>query len=388
LLLVEQLTLITQSQQALPNVTPFLNRLSDILLDTVQDRTGQLAVAAVEILLNLRTFEVGTDVVDSLRKRLLTMMRNNQANIVMRVHAAQLVAQLGDTRVEVMDVNAIDFVPVKAGSFLMGSDPMLDHEAFAEEFPQQLRTTGEYAISRYPISNAQYRRFFDDKDDGYCNPTYWPVAISLGHWHDGMVWRLRPVNRADGAVDWQPHWAREPNQPGWPINLPNSPIMGISWYEARAFVRWLEKRWRCQGIIGASTRLDLPSEVEWEKAARGVDGRIYPWGNNFDGNRLNWFGHMLMAPAPIGAFPASASPYGVEEMVGNLWEWTRSVFEPYDSHYQSGTDFVNHVAPDVNLAVRGGAYFSVRARCRCAARLATLPYGRMNATFRIVRYDS
>lgn len=383
LLLVEQLTL-----SPLPDAQPLLNRLSDILLNTVQDRSGQMAVAAVEILLNLHITEVGTEVVRSLRDRLLIMMRNEEVRPIMRVHAAQLVAELGDPRPAVMEVDAIEFVEIPSGNFLMGSDPAVDAEAFGEEFPQHPCSVQPFAMSRFPISNAQYRAFFDNKEDGFDNPAYWPEAITLGHWRDGMVWRLRPIYRADGNIDWEPDWEREPNQSGWPNDLPNAPIMGISWYEARAFIRWLEKRWRQQGTIAPTTRLDLPSEVEWEWTARGADGRIYPWGNEFDGNRLNWFGHMLMAPAPIGSFPTSASPYGVEEMAGNLWEWTRTIFAPYPTSERGGTDFAGALAPDLNLAIRGGAYFSIRTRCRCASRVATRPFGRMNATFRIVKYEA
>ena len=383
LLLVEQSTLYP-----LPNAQPLLDRLSDILLNTVQDRTGQMTVAAVEILLSLHITEVGGEVVRSMRDRLLAMMRQDEARPLMRVHAGRLVAELGDPRLAVMDVDAIEFIQIPQGRFLMGSDPKFDPEAFSEEFPQHHGDVDQFAMSRFPISNAQYRHFFEDHEEGFDNPANWPEAIALGHWQDGRVWRQRPIHRADGTLGGDPQWEREPYQSGWPIDLPNGPIMGISWYEARAFVRWLERRWRRSGVITPNTRLDLPSEAEWEKAARGEDGRLYPWGNEFDGNRLNWFGHMLMAPAPIGSFPGSASPYGVEEMVGNVWEWTRSVFEPYREHDGRGTDFVAAVAPNVSIAIRGGAYFSVRTRCRCASRVATLPFGRINVTFRIVKYEA
>jgi formylglycine-generating enzyme required for sulfatase activity len=383
LLLVEQLT-----TGCFSDCKPLLDRLSDILVNSVQDRTGQMAVAAVEILLNLRITELGSEVVHSLRDRLLTMMRSTQVNTLIRVHAARLVAELGDPRPEIMTLEAMEFVEIPAGSFWMGSDPALDAEAFSDELPQHRFHVGKIAITRYPISNAQYRLFLNDPDDGFDNPAYWPEAIALGHWQEGRVWRMRPTFRADGTIAWQPTWARQPHEVGWPADLPNSPIMGISWYEARAFVRWLQKRWRQAGLIGSGVCLDLPSEAEWEKAARGVDGRIYPWGNEFDGERLNWYGHMLAAPTSIGAFPNSASPYGVEEMVGNLWEWTRSLFEPYGKTYRGGADIARAMAPDMTVAVRGGAYISTRTRCRCAMRTPTLPYNRMNATFRIVKYEA
>ena len=315
--LVEQLTLYP-----LPNSQPLLDRLSDILLAAVQNQTGQMAVAAAELLLNLPLHDTASDiasvtdknanseVVRLLRERLLQIMRDAAARPIMRVHAGRLMAELGEPRLEIMDVDAIQFVEVPAGDFLMGSDPGFDADSLAEELPQHLFSVEHFCISRFPISNAQYRTFYDDKEDGYDNPAYWPEAIALGHWQNGMVWRMRHKGRADGTVALEPTWMRALNQTGWPTDLPNGPVMGISWYEARAFVRWLERRWRRSGVIAPTTRLDLPSEAEWEKTARGVDGRIYPWGNTFDGNRLNWYGHMLMAPAPIGTFPDSASPYG------------------------------------------------------------------------------
>jgi formylglycine-generating enzyme required for sulfatase activity len=382
LLLVEQLIL-----QPLPDALPLLHRLSDILLDSVQDRTGQMAVAATEMLIRLDSSDVGAEALRSLRDRLLATMRDEQIRPVMRVHAARLVAELGDPRPEVMEVDGIEFISVAAGNFKMGSDPAVDVECTAEETPQHQAWTRRFAISCYPISNAQYRIFLDDREDGYDNPAYWSEAIALGHWQNGMVWRVRPRYLANGRVEPEPAWSREPILSGWPTDLANNPIMGISWYEARAFVRWLEHRWRHNGLISPSTCLDLPSEAEWEKSARGTDGRIYPWGNEFDGSRLNWVGHMLMAPSPIGSFPHSASPYGAEEMVGNLWEWTRSVFAPYGDSHGAGTDFVDVVAPEVKLAIRGGAYFSIPSRCRCAARSATLPYGRVNVTFRVVKVE-
>jgi formylglycine-generating enzyme required for sulfatase activity len=382
LLLVEQLT-----SKRLPDAQALLDQLTAILLDAVQDRTGQMAVAAVEVLLNLQATGGATEVVQTLRDRLLAMVRNAEVKTVMRVHAARLLAELGDPRPEVMDVDAIQFVEVPAGEFLMGSNEALDPETSNDETPQHLCSTRRFFITRYPVSNAQFRQFANDAEDGYHNPEYWPEAIALGHWRDGLVWRMHPQYRADGNVDWEAKWVGAPHAPGWPADLPNAPIMGISWYEARAFIRWLEKRWRRSGKISPTTRLDLPSEAEWEKAARGVDGRIYPWGNELDENRLNCFSHLTMAPAPIGCFPNSTSPYGVEGMVGNLWEWTRSIYEPYGASYGCGTNFADVLAPDVNLVIRGGAYFSIRTRCRCAARSATLPNGRMNATFRIALYE-
>jgi formylglycine-generating enzyme required for sulfatase activity len=380
LILIEQAMLLP-TQESLP----ILQRLVEVTLNVANDPNGRLAVAAVEILLKLKQNEVGADTVDALRDRLLDLARDRNHPLALRIHAGRLVAELGDPRAEVVDVDAIEFVTVPAGVFPMGSDPSLDADAAPEEMPPHVATTRSYAISRLPITNAQYRVFLEDAN-GYSNPAYWAEAIALGHWRDGKVWRLGPLYRADGEVQAEPQWVREPNYMGWPTDLPNVPVMGICWYEARAFARWLEDRWRRLEKISSATRLDLPSEAEWEKAARGLDGRIYPWGNEFDGDRLSWSGQILMAHAPVGLFPDSASPYGAEEMVGNLWEWTRSIFTSY-ADTPEGMDFADALLPDAKVAIRGGAYFSLQSRCRCAARSATSVNGRTYATIRLVMVE-
>ncbi len=380
LLMIEQLAQWPESE-----AKGFLDPLSEELVAQVRPKPDHLDIVALELLLSLQSSMVHTNVLQTLVTRLMTVMVDVDVRSTIRVHAGRLIARMGDPRPEVMDVDAIEWVEVPGGAFLMGSNPQLDPEAFPEEFPQFSLELPTFAIPRHPISYAQFQCFYEDRNGGYMNPELWPEAIALGHWRDGLVWRSGMPEPGSGKSTYYERWSTNLAPIGWPAELPNSPAAGMSWYEARAFVRWLDQRWRGLGKLTDNEFLDLPSEAEWEKAARGVDGRIYPWGNEFDPNRLNWYGQMLMSMTPIGCFPNSLSPYGVEEMVGNLWEFTRSVYAPYGSTGWNGVDFSAAPNPTAQLVMRGGAHFRVRTRCRTAARVPVMPFGGINATFRIVK---
>jgi formylglycine-generating enzyme required for sulfatase activity len=383
-LLIEQLTQWPEAK-----AKALLEALSGELVARMGPKPGHLDIAAMELLLSLQA-TIQQQPLQTLVTRLAELMVNVEARPHIRVHAARLVANVGDPRPEVMEVDAIEWVEVPGGTFRMGSDREVDLEAFPEELPQFCHLLPTFAITRHPISYAQFRRFHEEKEEGYGNPAWWPEAIALGHWRGGMVWRTglpQPGREQNKPLA---RWSTTLNPLGWPAELPNSPVAGLNWYEARAFVRWLEHRWRELGKLAADEWLDLPSEAEWEKAARGVDGRIYPWGNTFDSNRLNWYGQMLMAMTPIGCFPNSVSPYGVEEMVGNLWEFTRTIYAPYGrgSTGEGGwieRDFADHPTATAQIALRGGAHSQVRARCRAAARIGVLPFAGTNSTFRMVK---
>ncbi len=235
---------------------------------------------------------------------------------------------------------------IPAGPFLMGSADD-DPQAFDDEKPQHTLTLPRFYIARYPITNAQFRPFVEG--DGYTNPAYWTAqgwAWRQGAEADLSVW--------DGVRDeekWKEEYrnwlaqrpAEKRDRPLWwgdaRWGAATRPVVGVTWFEAVAYARWLEERlttsgaplsvWRAGEVTEArveNVHVRLPSEAEWEKAARGTGGgvRMYPWGDAWQAERANTKELELKETNPVGIFPDGASPYGVQEMAGNVWEWTRS----------------------------------------------------------------
>ena len=211
------------------------------------------------------------------------------------------------------------WITIPAGRFLMGSDPRAVAPPFANERPQQRVELPEFQISRTPITNTQYHRFV--------TACHYPAP---GHWPGG-----RP-----------------------PTGSENFPVTYVSWADAQAFCAWAGAR--------------LPTEAEWEKAARGDDGRWWPWGDALpDATRCHFNGQAQgIAPAaqsvlPVGQFPDGASPYGVYDMAGNVWEWTNSRYRPYPYRADDGRETLT---PGGWRVVRGGSYNHDLRQIRCAAR--------------------
>jgi formylglycine-generating enzyme required for sulfatase activity len=235
-------------------------------------------------------------------------------------------------------------VLVPAGEFLMGSEPKHDPCAQDRERPQHTLTLGDFYVARTPVTNAEYAAFVLATDH--------PAPA---HWADG--------GELDGKAD--------------------HPVVQVTWYDATAYGRWLAD------CTGKGYR--LPSEAEWEKAARGSDGRLYPWGDAWDPPRCNTKESGMGDTTPVTAYEDGASPYGVLDMAGNVFEWTLSLwgtdikvpdyaypYDPWDGRENQGA------RNGVLRVIRGGGFYYAATYARTTCRLRSYPdYGVKTRGFRL-----
>lgn len=300
-------------------------------------------------------------------------MRQAPLGAVECSEAGRALAKLGNPRPGV-GVDAGTGLPdvlwckVPAGLFLMGSTDR-DAMAFPDEKPQHERSIpAPYRISRYPITNAQFAAFVEA--GGYCKERYWTQAAREKVWSERKVKARRADEPSEGPHDF-----------GDPLNLPNHPVVGVTWYEAVGFCLWLTEQLRHRGELGRDEEISLPTEPQWEKAARGPDGRVYPWGRNPDAERANYKDTGIGTTSPVGCFPDGSSPYDVEDLSGNVWEWCRTKRESKYGGYTNDHGLEGY-AP---RALRGGAFYNDAGYIRCAFRRGYDPYRRGRSLgFRVV----
>ncbi len=279
----------------------------------------------------------------------------------------------GKVRVIMPAGPTLGFLRIPAGPFLMGSDPKKDEQAYDDEQPQHELTLPDYWIAKYPVTVAQWRAFVE----------------------------------AAGYKDFDKRALRDPD---------NHPVRYVTWYDARAYCDWLD------GVLKAVSRqraatsqteaerrfwaalasgeysITLPSEAEWEKAARGglpptptlppagggpgrgEGGRIYPWGDEITPEHANYGATGIGDTTAVGAFPKGASPCGVLDLSGNVWEWTRSLWgenwgnPDFRYPYDPADGRENLEAPrKMHRVLRGGSFFNSLNFARCAVRLRDVP---------------
>ena len=229
-----------------------------------------------------------------------------------------------------------EMVEVPAGSFLMGSNDR-DQDAQSDEKPRHTLTLPRYAIGKTPVTNAQFRPFV--AGDGYTNRAYW----------DDAGWQWREQARRTQPSSW--HDAK------WNSDL--QPVVDITWHEALAYTRWLNAQ--------TDMNFQLPTEAMWEKAARGTDGRIYPWGNTWEAGRANSREAGLGKTTPVGQYPNGTSRYGARDMAGNVWEWTASMYRPYPYNPTDGREILSALV-EKPFTVRGGSWNDASLSLRAAYR--------------------
>ena len=275
---------------------------------------------------------------ERIRRWLLAIIQRGWLPPVDRALAGEALSVFGDTR----DLDTLMAIP--GGPFWMGDDGNEDAR------PRHKVTLPSFKIGRYPVTNAQYRRF---------------VEANQREWY---------------------------SQEGKRPESDNCPAVRMTWHDAQAYCTWLTDIWRKEGKINAKEEALLPSEAEWEKAARGTDGRVFPWGDKWDETRCNTSESGIGRICAAGMYPDGASPYGCLDMAGNVWEWTSSLRGEYGSKpeykypYDPADGRENLEAGDDDLRVlRGGSWYSSLYLARCLFRFRNAPFDRFNDRgFRVV----
>jgi len=197
-------------------------------------------------------------------------------------------------------VDQREMVLVPAGEFIMGTDKTDTDNTqrqvgtvkplFLDQHPERKVHLDAFYIDRYEVTNAEYRRFIE--------ATQFPMLPS--HWQDGA----------------------------FPEAIASHPVTNVTWAEAWAYAAWAGKQ--------------LPTEAQWEKAARGTDGRLYAWGNDYAKGKTNVGIDGRRETAPVGSYPEDQSPYGAFDMTGNVMEWTQDWYRAYPGNGFASARFGDH----------------------------------------------
>lgn len=315
---------------------------AQLLLDRLlQTKQPDAVLLAGELLVDVGESVLRRRMAASIQKALLEQAQDEQQPISIRARAGRL---LGDSGWLPDDLDAM--LPIKAGSFLCGYEK------------KEARIDKDYWIGKYPVTNAQYRRFVEA--GGYKTETFWS--------QEGRAWRQKDESQLPRY--WEDRkWAN-----------PLSPVVGVSYYEAEAYCRWSQLQMRANPAVfglpadqAGALICRLPSNDEWERAARGQDGREYPWLGEFSASKANsdksWQSadNEERGTTAVNAFPQGKSPAGLFDCAGNIWEWTSSTDEDGDPF------------------IRGGAWGYGAVNQRCAFRDWFHPVNRrLNLGFRLV----
>jgi formylglycine-generating enzyme required for sulfatase activity len=365
--------------------------------------------------------EASEDVLKTVRADLFAELYNPDVHLRARLQAGFTLGNIGDPRFEPKIINGIkvilpEMVGVPGGIYWIGS-PADDPNAYDDEKPRHAVKLAAFSISRWSVTNAEFACFM--AADGYENGAYWEGSLAqrwlqgeevagrqLSNWMQAWEftqknpdWKARlestgsftpdaiksfeyiaRLSKEDLQVELSRSLsAKSRRQPHYWVNTyynnPSQPVVGVTWFEARAYCAWLSE------VSGRIYR--LPGEAEWEAAARGssasndkdtgenVTLNVYPWGKDFDPTKANTIEGRLLRPSPVGAYTAAGGvgPGGVEDQAGNVWEWTGSLYLPYLYQPEKAED---PESPSERV-LRGGSWGDNRNGVRCACRDGSLP---------------
>jgi formylglycine-generating enzyme required for sulfatase activity len=346
-------TATTEARQAISYATPhsvewgvpvlYMRAADGVLFDVQDGQTGHRPLLEVPSLAPQETVQSERDQTPPLEAI--------EEPAVLSVPATPRVAEVLAT--PLLDV---ELVYIPAGDFVMGSDPRQSEFVQDEELPLHTLALPEYYLARTPVTNRQYLAFVQARE--YHRPEHWPSDAFL-------------EDQAD------------------------HPVINVSWYDAMAYCAWLTEQlgdetcqvkvWRAEGwetidVDSKAWCFGLPSEAEWEKGARGTDGRLYPWGNLWDTKRCNTKESRSTGTTPVDAYPLGVSPYGVLDVAGNVWEWTRTLWgvdileSPFKYPYNpaDGREDIE-AGKGTHRVLRGGSFNYGRDAARCTSRNRLLP---------------
>ncbi len=306
--------------------------------------------------------EIEPATLDQLRKQWTPRLTDlkNEPNPLARAAVGRALGLIGDTRRGVnVKPNAdgvllpdIEWVEIPGGEFQYGSTEQSSPK------PEKI-TLPTFEISRYPITYAQFQTFLNDPE-GFADP----------RWFEGL------------AADDDGRQMSEQAFKYYDFPYTNHPRETVNWYQAMAFCRWLS--WRLGGGYDLKKidewKVRLPTEFEWEKAARGTDGRLYPYKGEYDPAKGNTAKTGIGQTSAVGIFPNGASPYGVMEMSGNVWEWCLSNYE--NSTFKAREE---NLRTDKSRVLRGGSWYNLLDFARAVYRNDLHPSNRdFSFGFRVV----
>jgi serine/threonine-protein kinase len=234
----------------------------------------------------------------------------------------------------VWDKDSSVMVHVPAGDFFMGSSDS-DASADGDEKPMHFVSLDDFWIDKYEVTNEQFVRFLNEKGNQEEDGVSWVNVEDEG---SNIVYQGGQYRPRSGYED--------------------HPVTYVSWYGAQSYCQWAGK--------------GLPTEAQWEKAARGTDGRIWPWGNDWDEDKVNSKDAGPGHTTAVGSYPDGASPYGCMDMAGNAWEW---VADRYQWDYYQAVHDRNPQGPNQgkHRVVRGGSWAFPQGLTRCASRFGLIP---------------
>jgi formylglycine-generating enzyme required for sulfatase activity len=336
--------------------------------EQVEDTSGYWgALLAAQVLIENKSLERVSErnrlKLGRIQAWLVSTLKHGALFPVDRAQAGDALAIVSDPRFRaeawyLPDEPLLGFVEIPEGPFLMGSDRKQDPQARDEEMPGHDVHLPRYYIGRYPVTVAQFQVFM--AENGHTQTSETNQRAFLNH-----------------------------------------PVVNVNWYEALNYCKWLNGRLRAWSEMPEPLAMflrqkgwiiTLPSEAEWEKAARSEDGRIYPWGNEPNPNRANYDATGINMTSTVGCFPGGTSPWGVEDLSGNVWEWTRSLWgrnwekPDYRYPYKPNDGRERLEAPDrIRRVLRGGAFDFLHWYMRCTYRRWNLPnYWVRDIGFRVV----